>query len=155
MAASLSHSLPGNQWSFAHTYTQTHAHSEINAHIKFETYLEFLISSRARERGSGGEEQREFWVEPPFGVVDCAGVKRSCQSCHRCRRFFSDFHFASLSLFVLHMLPIRKAAQLTSCIAFDSLWWLCGLIAHCVLRLPLTVFFFCLRLASTSSSSAL
>lgn len=39
------------------------------------------------------------------------------------------------------MLPIRKAAQLTSCIAFDSLWWLCGLIAHCVLRLPLTVFF--------------
>lgn len=56
-------------------------------------------SARERERGSGGEEQREFWVEPPFGVVDCAGVKRSCQSCHRCRRFFSDISFRiSLSL---------------------------------------------------------
>lgn len=51
MAASLSHSLPGNQWSFAHTHA--HTHSEINAHIKFETYLEFLISSREKEREWG------------------------------------------------------------------------------------------------------
>lgn len=116
-----SHSA-GNQWSFARvTQTHTHTHSEINAHIKFETYLEFLISSRERVKEGEGRELGGtlFWrhmAQLTAQGLNVRSVRKHVirQSCHHCRRKFLMF----LSFFAAHVANSQSVSSRSASFRF-------------------------------------